>query len=85
MVGAGIAGLTAARRLVDASRDVTVLDKGRGVGGRMATRRFGGATRRFGGATRRFGGATFDHGGRDGGGRGYRPHMPARDGHHRHR
>ncbi|MFW5789075.1 MAG: FAD-dependent oxidoreductase [Spirochaetota bacterium] len=78
VVGAGIAGLTAARRLVDASLDVTVLDKGRGVGGRMATRRFGGATRRFGGAT-------FDHGGRDGGGRGYRPHMPARDGHHRHR
>jgi renalase len=43
IVGAGIAGLTAARRLVDAGRDVIVLDKGRGVGGRMATRRFSGA------------------------------------------
>lgn len=44
IIGAGIAGLTAARRLVDAGRDVIVVDKGRGVGGRMATRRFSGAT-----------------------------------------
>lgn len=39
VVGAGLAGLTAANRLLDAGWDVTVVDKGRGVGGRMATRR----------------------------------------------
>lgn len=43
VVGAGMAGLTAARRLADAC-DVVVLDKGRGVGGRLATRRIGDAT-----------------------------------------
>lgn len=43
IVGAGIAGLIAAQRLVEAGRDVIVLDKGRGVGGRVATRRFSGA------------------------------------------
>ena len=43
IVGAGIAGLVAARELVRAGRDVIVVDKGRGVGGRMATRRFSGA------------------------------------------
>jgi predicted NAD/FAD-dependent oxidoreductase len=42
VIGAGIAGLTAAARLRAAGRSVTVLDKGRGVGGRMATRRLGG-------------------------------------------
>ncbi|MFM8973121.1 MAG: NAD(P)-binding protein, partial [Actinomycetota bacterium] len=42
VIGAGMAGLTAARRLVSAC-DVLVLDKGRGVGGRMATRRIGDA------------------------------------------
>lgn len=44
VLGAGIAGLTAATVLVQAGRHVTVVDKGRGVGGRMATRRFDGAT-----------------------------------------
>jgi renalase len=39
IVGAGIAGLAAARTLQDAAWKVTVVDKGRGVGGRMATRR----------------------------------------------
>ncbi len=43
VIGAGMAGLTAARRLAD-SCDVVVVDKGRGVGGRLATRRIGGAT-----------------------------------------
>lgn len=42
VLGAGIAGLMAARQLVEGGLDVIVLDKGRGVGGRMATRRFDG-------------------------------------------
>jgi len=43
IVGAGIAGLSAASTLSRLGRDVVVIDKGRGVGGRMANRRFGGA------------------------------------------
>ena len=43
VVGAGLAGLTAARCLRD-HHEVVVIDKGRGVGGRMATRRMGDAT-----------------------------------------
>lgn len=39
VVGAGIAGLLAARELQSRGVAVTVIDKGRGVGGRMATRR----------------------------------------------
>lgn len=42
VVGAGIAGLLAARAIAP-SRGVVVLDKGRGVGGRLATRRIGDA------------------------------------------
>ncbi len=41
VVGAGIAGLLAARELQKEGWRVIVLDKGRGVGGRMATRRVG--------------------------------------------
>lgn len=44
VLGAGIAGLTAARRLAANGIPALVLDKGRGVGGRMATRRNGAAT-----------------------------------------
>jgi hypothetical protein len=44
VVGAGLTGLTAARSLTESGHDVLVLDKGRSPGGRMATRRIGGAT-----------------------------------------
>jgi renalase len=39
VVGAGIAGLAAARKLQDQGYDVQVFDKGRGVGGRTSVRR----------------------------------------------
>jgi predicted NAD/FAD-dependent oxidoreductase len=41
ILGAGMAGLSAATELQRAGRLVLVLDKGRSVGGRMATRRLG--------------------------------------------
>ena len=39
VVGAGLTGLVAARELLDSGTDVTIVDKGRSVGGRLATRR----------------------------------------------
>ncbi len=44
VVGAGISGLVAARRLVETDAEVTLVDKGRSPGGRLATRRIGTAT-----------------------------------------
>jgi len=41
IVGAGMAGLTAAQFLSAAGHEVVILDKGRSPGGRMATRRLG--------------------------------------------
>ena len=43
VVGAGVAGLLAATELAAAGCRVIVLEKSRGIGGRMATRRLGGA------------------------------------------
>jgi renalase len=43
IIGAGLAGLSAATELVGSGHQVTVIDKGRGVGGRLATRRIGAA------------------------------------------
>ena len=42
IIGAGLAGLKAARDLQSAGQRVLVLDKGRGVGGRASTRRWDG-------------------------------------------
>lgn len=42
VIGAGISGLLCAKKLKDAGARVCVLDKGRGLGGRMATRRMAG-------------------------------------------
>ncbi len=39
IIGAGMAGITAARTLMQAGHRVTVLEKSQGAGGRMATRR----------------------------------------------
>ena len=39
VIGAGLAGLSCARLLADAGRHVEIFDKGRGPGGRVATRR----------------------------------------------
>lgn len=52
IIGAGMAGLSAASALAKAGREVVLFDKGRGPGGRMATRRM---------ATPH-GEASFDHG-----------------------
>lgn len=39
VIGAGLSGLVAARTLIDQGLRVVLVDKGRGLGGRMATRR----------------------------------------------
>ena len=52
IIGAGLSGLSCARELKTHNIDATIIDKGRGVGGRMATRRL-----ENNGET-----ATFDHG-----------------------
>jgi predicted NAD/FAD-dependent oxidoreductase len=52
VIGAGLAGLACARALTAAGHAVTVLDKGRGPGGRLSTRR----------AETPLGQAHFDHG-----------------------
>jgi predicted NAD/FAD-dependent oxidoreductase len=44
VIGAGMAGLCAAQALKSAGRKPLIVDKGRGIGGRMATRRIGDAT-----------------------------------------
>lgn len=44
IIGSGMSGLTAARELESRGHQVTLVDKGRGIGGRMATRRFDGGT-----------------------------------------
>lgn len=43
IVGAGIAGLIAAKQLAGCGASICLLEKGRGLGGRMATRRWNGA------------------------------------------
>jgi hypothetical protein len=44
VVGAGLSGLMAARSLIERGHNVVVVDKGRSVGGKLATRRIGTAT-----------------------------------------
>jgi predicted NAD/FAD-dependent oxidoreductase len=55
VVGAGLSGLSCARELVASGQSVRVWDKGRGLGGRLATRRISSSARP--GET-----ASFDHG-----------------------
>lgn len=43
VIGAGIAGLTCAQKLQQAGKSVVLIDKSRGLGGRLATRRLAGS------------------------------------------
>lgn len=56
IIGAGMAGLTAARLLTRHSHSIALVDKGRGVGGRVATRRVGDARADHGAASFRLAG-----------------------------
>jgi predicted NAD/FAD-dependent oxidoreductase len=47
IVGAGMAGLSCAEGLANHGHDVVLLDKGRGPGGRMSTRRTAPLSRRL--------------------------------------
>ena len=51
VIGAGLTGLTCASRLMRAGMDVRVFDKGRGLGGRLASRRLENGLRFDHGAT----------------------------------
>lgn len=42
IIGAGLAGVAAAGDLIAAGKSVLLIDKSRGIGGRMATRRHAG-------------------------------------------
>ena len=44
IIGAGLAGLSAANELKRAGHNVLIIDKGRGIGGRLAGRRIGDAS-----------------------------------------
>lgn len=48
VIGAGISGLTAARKLALAGHDVTVIEKNRRLGGKMASREIGGLPADYG-------------------------------------
>lgn len=48
IIGAGVAGSSAARFLLKSGHQVTLFDKGRGAGGRCSTRRFEASTYDFG-------------------------------------
>ncbi len=48
VIGGGMSGLSAAKDLVAADKEVLVIDKGRGIGGRFSKRRIHGGVARHG-------------------------------------